>query len=376
MNEKINALYIHIPFCNKVCTYCDFYKMVAKDSLKEKYIIYLLKELQLKKMYLQNINTIYIGGGTPSSLPLNLLDLFLKSLSKDIDLSKISEFSIELNPLDVTEELCILLKKYYINRISLGIQSFNNHKLRFLGRDHHKKDAILAVKLLQKHGFTNINIDLIYAIPKDNFIKIKKDLKIATKLNISHLSTYSLIVEEKTMLYNLYQKSIYKPIPEEKEYNIYMKIIAFLKKQGFVHYEISNFAKPNYMCQHNLLYWTNKKYLGIGAGASYYIDNVRYTNIKNLQKYFAGIDAFNLSFQEKSILSIKEQMQEEIILGLRLVKGVNCRNFVEKYNISIEEAFPVVNKLFNNNLIVKSGDYLYIPEAKLYLSNTIMSEFL
>lgn len=374
-NNLIEALYIHVPFCNKICNYCDFYKMVA-NSYKEKYVEYLIKELEQKKDNLADIKTIYLGGGTPSSLPLHLLDYLLFHITKYIDIKQVTEFTVEANPVDVTIDLVKLLKKYHVNRVSLGVQSFDNEKLKFLGRDHDKKIAVNAIKTLKKYGIDNINVDLIYATPNDNYKHIKKDLLQIIKLNVNHVSTYSLILEEKTILYHLYQKGLYKLFDQDEEYIIYSKLTKFLKSYGYNHYEISNFAKPKYESRHNMVYWTNKKYLGIGAGASYYINNIRYTNVMNLKNYFIGIDSNNLIYQEQTKLSKAEQMQEEVILGLRMVKGINLTTFKEKYNISFVDAFPVSNNLISKKILKVKKDNLYIPENKLYLSNSILTEFM
>lgn len=372
----MEALYIHIPFCSKVCTYCDFYKMVAKKALKTKYIEYLIKELEMKKKYLVNIKTIYIGGGTPSSLDLNLLDYLFYHLNRLIDFNNIIEFTIEANPLDVTLDFVKLIKKYNVNRISLGVQTFNENKLKFLGRDHTKKDIKKAVKNLKRFKLTNINFDFIYATPNDTFNSIKKDLISAINMGIKHISTYSLILEEKTILYKKYLNNEFVLFNEDIEYKIYHKIRKFLNSNGFYQYEISNFALKNHQSIHNLTYWNNNKYLGIGAGASYYIDNVRYTNIMNLEQYFKGIDDKKLIYKEKNILTEFDQMQEEMILGLRKTSGISIEDFENKYFVDIFEAFPVIKSLLDKKLLKIKKNKIFIPEDKLYLSNAIMENFI
>jgi oxygen-independent coproporphyrinogen-3 oxidase len=351
--------------------------MIAKNNFKTKYVEYLVKELEIKKDYIQDIRTIYIGGGTPTSLPLNLLDYFLYHLFKYVDKNKLVEFTIEVNPKDVSVELVKLFKKYNVNRVSLGVQSFNKQKLKFLGRDHDKKTAIKAVKTFQKYGITNINLDFIYATPNDSVRKVKRDLAIAINLNVSHISTYSLILEEKTILHHLYKKGQYTPFDEDKEYKIYKNIVKYLKRYGYIHYEISNFAKKKKFSVHNLVYWTNMKYLGIGAGASYYIDNTRYTNVMNLNKYFEGIDNLNLQYAEMTELSQLEQMQEEIILGLRKIDGVNLKQFEEKFGMTLHQAFPFLDKLIEKKMLkIVKNEKLIIPKKKLYLSNVVLTEFI
>ena len=373
----VEALYVHIPFCNKICTYCDFYKMVAKVPYKTEYIKHLVEEIKLKEHMFSDLKTIYIGGGTPSALPLNLIDYFLYHLTKNIDLNKVIEFTIEANPIDITDDFVKLVKKYGVNRISLGVQSFDNDKLKFLGREHNSEIAENSVKTIKRNGINNINIDIIYATPNDSFKRVKQDLKKALSLNVNHISTYSLILEEKTQLYHKYLKEEFIPFDQDIEYKIYYKIKRFLKFHGFNHYETSNFAKPSYEGIHNQVYWTNEKYLGIGAGASYYIDNVRYTNIMNIKEYFEGVTNKELRYAEKIEITKKEAMQEEMILGLRLIKGIDINHFYEKFNISIFEAFPIINNLLKmKQLQITKNNRLIIPYKYLYLSNAVLRNFI
>ena len=337
--KDVEALYIHIPFCNRICTYCDFYKMIASEDKKKEYISYLIKELDLKTKYLDNIKTIYIGGGTPTSLDNDLLEELLQAIEDRIDLDKVSEYTIEANPLDLSVAKCNLLSKHRINRVSVGAQSFNDNRLKILGRIHKKVDIILAVKNLRKAKINNINLDLIYALDNDSFFKFKKDLNEALKLKATHLSCYSLILEEHTILYNLYKEGKFKQTSDDKQASIYKKMVKYLKKYGYNHYEISNFAKEGYESIHNLTYWNNEKYLGIGASSSYYIDDVRYTNIHNLKKYYAGIDNGDLAYFEAIKLSPIDQMKEEMILGLRKTKGVSILNFNYKFGMTVYDDF-------------------------------------
>ena len=375
--KEIEALYIHIPFCNNVCTYCDFYKMMAKNDKKSKYIDYLIKELDLRRDHLSNIKTIYIGGGTPTSLNNDLLEKLLKAIEERIDLNKVIEYSIEANPLDLDFDKCNLLNKYHINRVSVGMQSFNDDRLKFLGRTHNKSDAYLAIKNLKKSGIKNINIDLMYGLPNDSFAKFKKDLKEAAKLKVNHISSYALILEEHTKLYNLFKEGKFSELDGDIQANIYYKTNKYLAKHGFNHYEISNYAKSGYESIHNLTYWNNEYYLAIGASGSYYLDNTRYTNINNLKKYYEGIDNNHLEYLEENKLSIKDQMAEEVILGLRKVEGVDIIRFKDKFDISIYEAFgDIINDLVNRKLLISIDNHLKIPKDKLFVSNAIMSKFI
>lgn len=229
--NKISSLYIHIPFCKVICTYCDFYKMIAKDEVKNKYIDYLIKELELKKDYLNNLKTIYIGGGTPSSLSFDLLEKLFVYLNKFINLDILEEFTIEANPNDITFDKAFLFKKYHINRISLGVQGLNPKKMQILGRTHTEEDVEKAIITLKKAGITNINADIIYGVGDEDFNSIKYDLEKLIKLGIKHISAYSLILEDKTVLKKMYDENKFSLYNEDEESNLYKKIVKFLKKK-------------------------------------------------------------------------------------------------------------------------------------------------
>ena len=373
----MKALYIHIPFCRKICSYCDFYKMVAKADLKEKYTDYLIKELEFRKEYLSEIETIYIGGGTPSSLSTNALNRLFLALKERINLKGLKEFTIEANPKDITEDFVNLISAYNVNRVSLGVQSLKRKKLKFLGRDHKKGDVKRAIKLLQAGGITNINVDLIFGSEKDKVKVVLKDLRKLLKWNVTHVSTYSLQLEEKTILYKKFCENKFKPIDQSLDADMYKAVCDELEAKGFVHYEVSNFALSNgYKSAHNLTYWNNDKYLGVGAAASYYIDNYRYTNINNLQKYFDGIDAGKLNYLEENEIVPGEKMFEEVMLGFRKLEGISLNAFKEKFGVCIKEAYPVVNELLEKGDLVIDNEFIKVPSDKIYVLNSILINFL
>lgn len=372
MTKKINNLYIHIPFCDHICSYCDFYKMISKKETIDKYINYLEKEFELKKELLNDVNIIYIGGGTPSSIGIDNLTKLFEIIKKYIK-NDIIEFSIECNPKDVTLELINLFKKYGVNRISLGIQSLYNKKLALMRRNHNKKDVIKTLKLLKDNNFNNVNADLIYAFPHDTMFKVKKDLRIISKY-VTHFSCYSLILEEKTILYQKYKNNEFKLFNPDSEANLYYGIIKYLDKLGYKQYEISNFSLPGYECLYNLNTWNNEHYIGIGASASYYIDNIRYTNVKNLDKYFEMIDNKHFEFYEKETINKEMQMFEEIMLGLRKVKGIDINNFNLKYDCDIFKTYPNIDFLIKNNFLKVNDNHLFIPQNELYVSNSIINK--
>lgn len=380
--NMLKSLYIHIPFCDHICSYCDFKKIVCSNDLKEKYIKALIKELNYKSELFSNLETIYIGGGTPSSLPFYLLYDLLNALNKLINLNKIKEFTIEFNPNDIKEnninELIEIFNKYNINRISLGIQSFNDEKLLLMNRNHNKEQAILALDLLNKYNFDNINVDLIYGFKLDNFDSIKNDIDIAINKNIKHLSYYSLILEENTILYHKYKKKQFEMLDDDEEGILYNKINEYLKTKGFKRYEISNFSKENYESIHNLRVWNNEHYLACGVSGSYYIDNTRYTNTYSIKDYIDYIEKneFDKIIDSVVNLSFKDIIDEELILGFRKEEGINIIEFEEKYNKNIFETYPKINDFIKMNILILENNHLKINPKDLYLENYILTKIL
>ena len=270
------GIYIHIPFCNSICSYCDFCKFLYNKKWVDNYLNALQKEIN-KNYKNELVRTIYIGGGTPSSLnigELNKLFDIIKIFKKD----KKIEFTFECNIEDINEPKLELLKNNGVNRISIGVESFNDKYLKFLGRNYKSKDIMNRIDLVKKY-FDNINIDLIYALPNQTLEELESDIDKFLSLDIDHISTYSLIIEPNTKLYINKTKNI----DEEKDFEMYNLICNKLKNKGYNHYEISNFSKESFESKHNLIYWNNLEYYGFGAGASGYINNIRYDNTRNLQ---------------------------------------------------------------------------------------------
>ena len=359
----MKSVYIHIPFCNKICSYCDFTKIYYNKKYINKYLDVL--EYEIKKSYKNEIiNTIYIGGGTPTSLDLDeLRKLF--NIIKIFKLNTNYEFTIECNIESLSKEKLDLFKKNNVNRLSIGIETFNDKFLKYLNRNH-KKDQIFDIIGYAKELFDNINIDLIYGIKNESLDDLKYDIDNFLKLDINHISTYSLIIEPHTKLYINNEQNI----DEELDYKMYEYICKKLKKCGYIHYEVSNFAKPGYESIHNLTYWNNQEYYGFGLGASGFIDNIRYTNTKNIEKYL------NKEFiSEKEIMNLKTNMENEMILGLRKLKGVNIKEFNQKYNHDIEDVFNIKKLIEDKKLIIKN-DYIYINPKYIYLSNDILINFI
>ncbi len=364
VGEKMKGLYIHIPFCQKICSYCDFCKVFYDVNWVNKYLKAL--ESEIENYYLkEEIKTIYIGGGTPSCLNAKQLEI-LFSLLKKFSLNKMIEFTFECNLNDITPCLLTILKANHVNRLSIGIQRFQSKMLDLMGREHTYSMAKEKITLCREYGFDNINLDFMYALENDDEKKVFADLKLFVKLKPEHISCYSLIINEHTLL----AVNKIKPLDEEIEANIYKKIVKYLKRHGYNHYEISNFAKKGYECEHNLIYWHNNEYYGFGLGASGYIDKVRYTNTKNLLSYFQ-----NDYRREELILSKQEIMDNEVMLNLRLIKGLNRKEWLEKYHLPLEEAYPI-KPLLKNKELKQKKEYIFIPKDKLYVMNEILLKML
>ena len=356
----MDAVYIHIPFCKSICSYCDFCKLYLNDKFTLPYLNALASEIKLRYQG-ERIKTLYIGGGTPSAL--NIKDLkYLLDLTQIFNLDEDLEFTFECNLNDINEEMLTLLKKYKVNRLSIGIESFNENNLKFMNRYHTYEEALDKMSLCRKLGFNNINIDLIYGIPKESITTLKKDLKQVLKLNPEHISTYSLIIEDNTMIG--INKMI--PIDEEDDFEMYRVICQTLEKNNYHHYEVSNFAKKGYASKHNIKYWLNENYYGFGLSAHGFIGNVRYENTKNLTKYL------KLDFeQKKNLISKEEDMDNTIMLGFRLLKGINLQHFYDKYHINLQDAYDISKLLKTKELIYKDG-YLKINPDYIYTMNEIL----
>ena len=270
--ENSSSVYIHIPFCKNICAYCDFCKVLYNKAWAVKYLEKLKEEIKDRYMG-EPIKTIYIGGGTPSALSLKEIE-YLLTLTKLFNTDILEEFTFECNIEDINEELLNLLAKFKVNRLSIGIESFNKENLLLMKRNVDYNDVAKKMELIRNKGFFNINLDLIYALPGEKISVLKKDIKLLLKLNPEHISTYSLMIEDNTFL--KYKKI--NTIPEELDAFMYEYICKKLRKHGFKHYEISNFAKDGFESKHNLVYWNNEEYYGFGCGASGYIAGVRYDN--------------------------------------------------------------------------------------------------
>ena len=374
MQTKPTSAYVHIPFCTQICYYCDFSKVFIKNQPVDSYLEHLIEEYD--SYDIKKLRTLYIGGGTPTALSASQLAFLLEKLTDKLDLSYLEELTIEANPGDLDQEKIAVLKDSPVNRVSLGVQTFNDRMLKQIGRSHLEKDIYENIANLKKAGFDNISIDLIYALPKQTMEDVKINVAKAIALDIPHMSLYSLILENHTVFMNRMRRGKL-PLPKEDlEAEMFEYIISELEKAGFEHYEISNFSKPGFESRHNLMYWDNAEYYGIGAGASGYVDGVRYKNHGPIRHYLQAVEAGNARVQEEE-LTLHEKMEEEMFLGLRKKSGVSKKRFEEKFGLSFEDQYgAVVTELTEQGLLVPDRDIVRMTKKGLFLGDTVAEKFI
>ena len=360
----IKSAYIHIPFCEKICSYCDFCKVLYDKKFVQDYLKQLKKEIN--SIYqLEELNTIYIGGGTPTCLDLEELEELLKILSK-LKRNDNTEYTIEGNFSSITKEKLELFKKYHINRLSLGVESIHKKNQILLNRELTKEEIEEKIKWMRELGFHNINLDIIYALPEETIEEVEEDISYLVSLNVEHISTYSLIIEDHTLL----GINKVKNISTDLDSKMYERIMSILKENHYIHYEISNFAKEGYESRHNKTYWKNEEYYGFGVGASSYIGNKRITNTKSITNYSKEINR-----KEIEEVGIEDKIEYEILLNLRLLEGIDLLEFQKKYKKELKEYYSY-ETLIQNKFLVEENNHLYIPEDKLYIGNEIIVKIL
>ena len=374
MQKKPTSAYVHIPFCTQICYYCDFSKVFIKNQPVDSYLEHLLEEFA--SYDIQKLRTLYIGGGTPTALSAPQLEVLLDGLTKNLDLSVLEELTIEANPGDLDEDKIAVLKNSAVNRVSLGVQTFDDKMLKKIGRSHLEKDIYENIDRLKLAGFDNISIDLIYALPGQTMDQVKDNVAKAIALDIPHMSLYSLILENHTVFMNRMRRGKL-PLPkEEVEAEMFEYIIAELERAGFEHYEISNFSKSGFESRHNLMYWDNAEYYGIGAGASGYVNGVRYKNHGPIRHYLKAVEEGNARINEEH-LSLREQMEEEMFLGLRKKTGVSKARFEEKFGTSFENLYgQVVRDLCHQGLLQVEGQQIRMTKKGLFLGDTVAERFI
>lgn len=369
-------LYIHIPFCVKKCAYCDFLSFSSTQEERKDYVDALLGEIdQYRDMASRYfVTSIFIGGGTPSVLEAWQMACIMSRIREVFTLSESAEITVEVNPGTIDEVKIQIYKACGINRISIGLQATNDEELRMLGRIHCYEEFLETYHMIRAYGIENINIDLISAIPKQTAVSWTETLERIISLEPTHISAYSLIIEEGTLFYE--HLDAYESLlpSEEDEREMYHLTKEKLAKAGYIRYETSNYAKAGYECRHNLGYWNRVDYLGLGLGAASLLENVRYTNEKDLTVYIEGdVD----KKVEKVELTRDEQMEEFMFLGLRKIEGVSKKEFYQIFQHSMEVIYgEVIQSLIEKELIECGDDYVRLTELGIDVSNYVMAEFL
>lgn len=369
------SLYVHIPFCKQKCRYCDFPSFCGKEDFIDEYVDCLIKEINSKgKNY--SYNTVFIGGGTPSYLDLENLENLLKSISS-LNLNENVEFTVECNPGTLNKEKLEIMKRYKVNRLSFGLQSTKKELLIDLGRIHDFNQFKENYFLSREMGFENINIDLMFGLPNQTLEDLQDTLKEIVNLNPEHISVYSLIIEEGTVFYKLYEENKLNLPSEEIERDMYELSVEYLNKNGYDQYEISNFAKNNRECKHNLVYWEMKDYLGCGTSSASLIDGKRLKNYSDIDKYIQLIKDRKEVIEEEDELSKDDNMEEFMFLGLRKITGIEEQEFFKRFSINVYDLYKdVINKHIKNGLLIRESGKIYLSKSGVQLSNYVMSDFL
>lgn len=372
------GLYIHIPFCDHICTYCDFPKLITKGQHHERYLQALIQELKQyeQKLEFRELQTLFIGGGTPTALTISQLESLFQYLRQAIDFNQLKEVSIEANPENLSQEKVDYLLSQGITRISLGVQTFDSKLLKEIGRKHTGPNVRDAIKRLKAGGLTNINLDLIYGIPGQTLAQVQADLEIAMSLDIAHISTYSLIVEEHTKLYLDYMKDKVALTDNELEAKMFEWIINQLALNGFKQYEISNFTK-NLPSLHNQWYWLNEEYIGVGLGAHGYVSGSRYQNTRSINSYIQRFEQGRLPIVDSNVLSTKEKLEEEMFLGLRLMQGIHLETVNGKYGVKVEEIYgQALEQLTNQGYLEQNAGRIRLSPLGVLMANDVFEQFL
>lgn len=377
--KKDLGLYVHIPFCVRKCEYCDFLSWSAGEEEREQYVNALLSEIESYRDFVKGyrVSTIFVGGGTPSVLRPKQMERILQKIYEVFELEKRPEITIEVNPGTVDEEKLQCYKANGVNRLSMGLQSVKDEKLRLLGRIHTYQEFAESYELARKVGFDNISIDLISSVPGQTLQEWKEELEIAAVQNPEHISVYQLIIEEGTPFYEKYAEHPELLPDEETSREIYLWTGRFLKEAGYEQYEISNYAKPGKESRHNLKYWERGDYLGLGLGAASMVRNIRMSNTKDMKTYLERCDKPKTMREDVQFLEEPRQMEEFMFLGLRKTRGVSKKEFRRIFGREMDMVYEkALHKCLENRMLLEHKDRIFLSEEGTLLSNMVLSEFL
>jgi oxygen-independent coproporphyrinogen-3 oxidase len=365
----IKSLYVHIPFCIRKCLYCDF-NSCSNNELQDGYIDELVNEIQ--RIDIKNFETIFVGGGTPTILSLINLKKVLEALQK----FNAAEYTFESNPGTINERNLSLLKEYGVNRLSIGLQAWQDSLLMKLGRIHNINDFLEGYNIARKVGFNNINVDLMFGIPDQRMEDWVETIRNVIEINPEHISCYGLIIEEGTPFKRLYDEDRLNLVEEDIERDMYHYAINELKQAGYEHYEISNFSKKGFECKHNITYWKLDEYLGVGAGSHSFINNKRFSNLKNIQKYINGVRENNIIEETSNVLQ-NDLLSEYMFLGLRMMDGISKMDFKKRFGENIEIIYGnEISDLIRKGLLIENNNNIKLSEKGIDFSNQVFVEFL
>lgn len=373
------GLYIHIPFCVSKCRYCDFNSYKLDLDEKKKYLNALQKEMEFYKETIKGkkIDTIFIGGGTPSILNKNEIKILFQNIKNNFSITDNAEITMECNPGTLTLDKLKTMKECGVNRLSIGLQAVQNNHLEYIGRIHTYEEFEKNYYQAKEVGFENINIDLMYALPNHSKEDWMESLERIVKLNPTHISAYSLILEENTELFEMYEREEFKLLDEDTDIEMYEYTINYLKSHGYNQYEISNYAKKGFECKHNILYWKCENYVGLGTSASGFLDKTRYNNLCELEEYENIIHTGKKPIDWKEKLSIKDEIEESIFLGLRMNEGIKFKDFYEKYDFNFEKEYKdEMVKLEEMELIKIENEGMKLTQKGREISNSVFVEFM
>lgn len=369
----MSGIYIHIPFCKSRCIYCGFYSTVDTSAIHLSYANAVVQELQLRKHYLHEapIRTVYLGGGTPSVLSREALQLIISAVN-DYAGDSVEEFTVECNPDDVAPDYAVFLASLGVNRVSMGVQTFSDERLRFLNRRHTASQIPQAVTALRKAGIKNISIDLMFGFPGETVQQWRDDITTALALDVEHLSAYSLMYEEGTPLYTKLEKGEIEELPEGTSAEMYETLLNLTHDAGYEHYEISNFAKPHYRSRHNSCYWDGTTYIGLGAAAHSYDGDSRQWNVSSVREYISSINEGKVSF-EREELDDDTKYNDLITTALRTRDGIDLTTLPEHYRSYLLDN---AQKSLNNGLLTLTDNRIHLTRQGLYISDSVMEELI
>jgi oxygen-independent coproporphyrinogen-3 oxidase len=373
------AVYVHMPFCQRKCYYCDFISFSNENQRIDEYVNFLLMEMNWYKPYLKgySVKTIFIGGGTPSFVDGKHIKRIIEFIREKYNAENVEEITLEANPGTLNREKLALYKKAGINRISLGVQTLNDKLLKSIGRIHNSEDAVESIKLIKEMGFANVNVDLMFGLPNQTIEDCISTLEAVVDLGVEHISYYSLILEENTPIYRWYEEGRINFPDDDMDRKMYHEGVKFLKSRGFKHYEISNFSKPGYECKHNLFYWQIKPYVGFGMAAHSNVENNRFCNFTDFKDYFSSLREGKAPILDAEYIDLNMEMAEYMIMGLRLIDGVDKNEFKKRFGKDLNDVYGhVIEKYVKEGLLEENSTNVRFTEKGIDLSNVVYVDLL